>query len=674
MTEFDKKIIFRSEKEAYLAEKVLVILTLAFTAALLSLLLIFIADKYKPIVNISNLKELFALDTSAFRPEPVERMQFIVGIVSLPFILIATYIACGKYAVKRISAKVTNVTANILYPVIFIAALLWLALHQNALIYTTINPEISAPSLVVIFLVSYFCCHFITSEECTTIARWGGKTVTYSAGFLAFLSASLLCLYGIIDLRSITMSPIYLYSFNAVFHAVVQVFLGKELLVDLIHQYGLYPHFIEPVFRITGLSILSFSILMSVLNGISVLSIYLFMRSIIKSRLVLSIAFTMLLFFCYFFGRIVNFQELYYQYHPVRFIFPSLSILLSYLYIKSRSSRLYYLSFFLYSVAMLWNFDTGFVVFLSWILLLTYLECVKFDFRRICIHLLTGVMTSISVTTLFVLYLKIRYGHSPDFAWAFDYQKLFYINGYFMLPMKMWHPWIVVMFIYGAALLDSLKVLLIKEPSIRSAMLFFLSILGIGIFSYYQGRSHDLNLPAVSYPAFIIFAIYVDSLIDKVKLYRLVADKICLISLLSVCIYMNFAFICNIPEIFSAITTRIKPLVSVEQSQVFRECDFIRANTRYGEELLVLTQLSGVHSLIALSPSPLRIPGSTELILKSDYRAIEKYIEKKTSNVIVDGYYAKYFKKSLCNMELRLTNPDKTLFLFARNAALNHKK
>lgn len=653
--------------DAYLQEQLSTFITLVLTASLISVLLYAISKVYQPVVDLSPVKELFELNLSTFSPEPLERLLFITGIISLPFLLTVTHMVTSRYIVSRFSKTLLPLLTNLLYPALLVLALSWLSLHHNAIVYTAIGFDLTPLRFIFLLLVSYFFYTLVTDANRINIQKLTYNLTSSAFSGFAILSIFLVGFYGIMTLQTIEYTPLYVSSFNAVFHAVVQVFLGKELLVDLSHQYGLYPHIIEPVMKISGLSVLSFSILMSALNLVSVICIYCFMNCSIKSRIISATAFISLLYYCYFFGRVIDSQEYYYQYHPVRFLFPALSILLSYLYLRSQSRRLYYLSFFLYSVAMIWNFDSGFVLFLSWLLLLAYSEVTNLRFKRIFNHLITGFLVASIVLLCFGLYLKFRYGHFPNLAWAFDYQKLFYLYGYYMLPMKMWHPWMLVIFIYAASLLESLKCLMRKESDVRSSMFFFLSILGIGLFSYYQGRSHDLNLPGASYPAIIILAMYVDGLVERIKTYGLISDKICLNILLFVLLYINVSFTCSFPEITSTIKARIMPIFISKQSQISREFDFIRSNTRPGEELLVLTQLSGVHSLAAQSPCPLRIPGTTELILKSDYLAISDYLEKKAVKVMTDRHYAKFVNKHGKNLQVSAMNPEKTIFIFTKN-------
>ena len=62
-----------------------------------------------------------------------------------------------------------------------------------------------------------------------------------------------------------------------------------------------------------------------------------------------------------------------------------------------------------------------------------------------------------------------------------------------MIKMKLWHPWILLIFSYivGLAIALSKIHMINHEKRIlfqKNAMIFVLSILGIGVFVYYQGE------------------------------------------------------------------------------------------------------------------------------------------------------------------------------------------
>src|SRR5439155_6107733 len=59
------------------------------------------------------------------------------------------------------------------------------------------------------------------------------------------------------------------WDLNAVYYSVIQVFRGHALLInDFTNTYGLYPHFLVPILKLTGLSVAAFTAIMSVLIGV----------------------------------------------------------------------------------------------------------------------------------------------------------------------------------------------------------------------------------------------------------------------------------------------------------------------------------------------------------------------------------------------------------------------
>jgi hypothetical protein len=82
----------------------------------------------------------------------------------------------------------------------------------------------------------------------------------------------------------------------------VQVMQDDTLLVDLPSQYGLFPQLLAPIFHVTGLSILSFTIVMSLLSSISLLLIYLTMRRLVTNPVLLLLGLSALVSLVCFWG------------------------------------------------------------------------------------------------------------------------------------------------------------------------------------------------------------------------------------------------------------------------------------------------------------------------------------------------------------------------------------
>jgi len=76
------------------------------------------------------------------------------------------------------------------------------------------------------------------------------------------------------------------------------------------------------------------------------------------------------------------------------------------------------------------------------------------------------------------------------------------------------HIWIILILIYAVALVKSMKEMCflrndrVIEQSPFGAMYFLLSVLGLGLFSYYQGRSHDFVFTFVCWPGFVLLALF----------------------------------------------------------------------------------------------------------------------------------------------------------------------
>ncbi len=86
--------------------------------------------------------------------------------------------------------------------------------------------------------------------------------------------------------------------------------------------------------------------------------------------------------------------------------------------------------------------------------------------------------------------------------------------------------WNMVILIYIAGLSYGIKVLFDRNTDRTIKSIVFLSILGLGIFSYFQSRSYDGNLFAVCYPAILILTIFMDKLLRQKVCFRFIAAVI----------------------------------------------------------------------------------------------------------------------------------------------------
>lgn len=325
--------------------------------------------------------------------------------------------------------------------------------------------------------------------------------------------------------------------FEAVFFSSVQVALGKTLLVDFTHQYGLYPEFLAPWFKLLGgIRVGNFSLTMATLQTAVNLMWLATLLKIIRRRWLALLLFLSTFYFSQFSiswhilrqGFLTSFDP-YFQYLPIRALAPAFSILaITHADTWNLDARHWGRVFIsaLLGLGIFWNLDAGLPAAGAWLLTLGYRELMKStsagfpssqDWVKALLRGLEGLAGMLLAGLLFTFYLKTKSGTWPDFTRAIDFQKQFYLTGFFMLPMRLTHSWLLLAGIWILAMSACTRLLVVgsKPQSTQTlgTQVFGLVILGSGLFSYYQGRSHDWNFPAITPTGFVLIGILLDRLL-----------------------------------------------------------------------------------------------------------------------------------------------------------------
>jgi len=230
-----------------------------------------------------------------------------------------------------------------------------------------------------------------------------------------------------------------------------------------------------------------------------------------------------------------------------------------------------------------------------------------------------------------------------------------------MMPMRMIHPWNMVILLYVIGLVISFASLCYARKSLKVKMIFFLSILGVGLFLYYQGRSHDLCLLPVSFPAIILMTIYADSMFCRIKLRNRFNDELVFAIMLSFMLFAGGSLLKNSPFIYKVIKERLSAVMNKEVNFVTQAAEFVKDNTGEGEEVLILSNLSGVYYLESGAVCPLQISGTTEIFLVEEYQKIYEFLgSEEVNKLIVDKRCHLYgpIKDRLSKYKIINTSPD----------------
>lgn len=309
--------------------------------------------------------------------------------------------------------------------------------------------------------------------------------------------------------------------FEAVFFASTQVALGATLLVDFPHQYGLYPEFLAPIFNLLGgITVTRFTVVMAMLQGIAYVlwlaALFRTIRTPWMAMLTFLGAFSLVSFLsplAVLRHNIIPYYDPYFQYVPIRTLFPAIALYaIAWITEQERFERRVArcLPSAILGAGVLWNADAGVPALGAWIMCLCHHAIVRRHragpsivaaLQAAATIALEALLCAAATVALGIAALAWKAGMWPDLSLSLQHQKIFYEIGFFMLPMRITHSWVAWAAVIMAALSFgiwplSTQVRDDRHLALRST-LFGWAVLACGLFSYYQGRSHDWVFPAV---------------------------------------------------------------------------------------------------------------------------------------------------------------------------------
>lgn len=614
------------------------------------------------------LSRIVYISLASVKPEPLERRMFLLSVITLPAVIFCWNRFWERFLGGRDGKQVRrNVTWACAALFCSLGVFCWVTRDELAFF-------VRGKSSGIIW---WFAVALLAGGICLSLVRGEKLLLRIVDAALAITVAilvSTIFLYGLSDLSTVTDSYAFTNHFNVIFHAVVQVFQGKELLQDFMHQYGLYPHFLEPLLKLTGLGVFTFTAVMGILTVFTLVLILRTMLAATTSRTVALLGFLATISFCYAF-KVMAAYDPYFQYFPLRTIFPALAAWLMVGFVTKRSAVRFAVLYVASASAVLWNPETGIVVMIAVLLTTLYDAYPRVGLRGGLVSVGKGAGIASAVMVLFSGYMHVRYGSVPDYAELIRYIKLFYVTGYFMLPMPVLHPWNIVALVYIAGLAWGIGAVVNGNVTDRTTVVTFLSLLGIGLFAYYQGRSHNEVLLLCSYPAFMLVTINSDRLLVRGRGCRTAfctgMAGVVFLAVVAGGLWRGGLFLLAGPF---GIVQRYAASRSAEPSEVMKRAEFVRNNTARGEEVLILSTHSGIYHLASQTTNPVRIPSILEIVLTEDYLRILDHLENVSCRKIFVDYWLmaedgpeKELRTILASRYAPVSmTPDLSLVLYAR--------
>ncbi len=564
------------------------------------------------------------------RPEPLERLVFAVLATLIP-------ISAFVFSLSRVdlSAWCLIIKLKIVLPFLT-AMIVFLPLIGSDFTETILGYYNTSHPWTAYFFAAAACFSIII---CSTSVRQNLKATLnvhnrFVVPWLVFVVAIALqsLSWRWVSFASVTRSGVWSTHADPVLFPVSQVVAGRTILRDIPSQYGMFPELVAPLFKLVGLSVFSFSSLMIFMQLTSLMAIFYATSRLIRSRGILSavgltlvlLTFETVLFF-------IDIDERYFQYWPIRFFWPAVSVLAFYLFVRYKSFSRSVVVSIIATVATIWNVDSGIFIILAFgaflfcrmaFILRESSPCERWGWRSYLFAL--GLHTIVPLAGFFTFWVFLDYksGHQINYNWMFEYQKIFVDLGLMMLPLpRQPHPWMSVLAIYLLALIAAFYSWRRVGSSPAADMSFYLSILGLGLFVYYLGRSHVLNLVTVCWPSAILIGIAADNIIRAVKAGLLPRVNLVIpVAGLTALLIAAGSFLARVPFLASQTLAQFNARGVVSEAFVADEIALIRKHSTPGQGCLIFSQRQGIYHAESQTFSPMRGPGIVEILLKSDHR------------------------------------------------------
>lgn len=656
------------------------ILVISATIASLGLLIVLVSSHYPTVVLNLDKLNLYVFHSSLYKPEPNEHTIYVLCASILPLI-------CGiLYFFSTRLLSFFKKQFFLFYQLIsFVLICSLLALFLRGLTHFNYKiPNSMYEVSILKILVSVIVIVWII-----TTLRFSTRLFIRSNSILNYLficvSLILITVLSIERVFNETEPYVYGFHFTAYFDSIVQVYLGKTLLVNNSAQYGLYALLLKPIFMLIGLSVFKFTLVMGVLEAIWQLCFFSILRFTVKNRWISFAGFVNLIFFVRL--RIPNDiinggLDPTFQYAPHRMIFPALFLFLIWLHLSQNNLKyskiLHVLISFTCIVGVLWSPDSGIVLSITWTIYILYSEVILlkvFDLKRILrnISIKLSLFCLVSFFTVLCLYLYIYFTstHWPNIFEIFDHVRLFGSLGFFLLPVEhLVHPWNILIVIYVIGIFLGVRQFLETVGLVKSVnnniaknriitFIFIVSILGIGLFGYYVGRSHDLNLIGPSWPALLLLVIYCD------RTFHNTYDFFCKFSNKGASVlqvpsyYRTVVFAGTFYIITSSVINVIsylplhKDLITRRISGVFKgipepltaQIQFINQNTKPGDSVIILSDYAPVLYLHSNHMRAVDVPGfANDLIFRKDFDKLLDFLQSPPNNAKI--FYSPSFSSS----------------------------
>jgi hypothetical protein len=407
----------------------------------------------------------------------------------------------------------------------------------------------------------------------------------------------------------------FTFHLNPILDPLGQSADGRHFLVDFPDIYGGYTEILGPILLLFPRGIETPLLALGLLNAFSVLGLLLTARLIIRQPFLLFLTGLGLLGVEY----VMTTLEHYYQYFAIRMIFPSAGLVLAALYFRRPGWLAYGAASVVAALSSVWNLDTGIVLWASWTATLLAMGWSTGGWTTSLRHFGIQAVAFCAAWAAFFLYLRMASGRWPDPGMLFIFQRFVVGAGYYCLAIIFPDAWVIVLTIYITGLAVALAFYLRGNPPWKIHFMLMLSLMGIGLFDYFMGRSAESNLVSVSYPAILLIGLLVSEakeLIAQRKLPRI--SWVFLSPTMLILLWWSFLFIWAEPEQSVRSIDVVMKWQSGKPSPIEDNFAFVKKWTLPHERVFMLSGQSGFYYYLTDTVCPIKVPEPGMLFWRED--------------------------------------------------------
>ncbi|MCB0029391.1 MAG: hypothetical protein KDE28_15860, partial [Anaerolineales bacterium] len=427
-------------------------------------------------------------------------------------------------------------------------------------------------------------------------------------------------------------------------YPIIQQFLGDPILVTQRSQYGLYPIFLEPLWAFVTPRPFQISFVFALLFSFSFAAFICFIaRTTVTWIVTIPLTLAGIVFSLLWFSFWPT--DLYLQLFPLRLVFPAVALLLA-LRSPPQTTAWLVFSYVLLWLGVYWNLESGIIglaTFTSFVLIGGG-EIRNAGWLRSALKFVVLIGSAgLAVFVLVNLYFLARYHVFPEWK-----QFLIHIQVYSLglnaLPIPRIGIWELYLGIYGLSFITAFQSVFTnrgKETDRRAGALSAMAVMGILYLYYYVGRSHNLVISWVSFPAFICLALLVDELLPllaRVKVRKVISHLAFLVAAViftSMLMYINYFKVMH--RNWFILYHHMDPFpveVKITKSLEWLE----RSRVAADDDILFLTPYATIAQVRLGRPGQVHADGICQIWFEEDAREVVSVIENpKTRVVVLDG-------------------------------------